>query len=38
MKVVKVQDNPTYQFSSDNARGAGKKFGAKSISLLAVKP
>jgi arsenite methyltransferase len=38
MKVVKVQDNPTYQFISDNARGASKKFGVKSISLLALKP
>ncbi len=38
MKMVKVQDNPTYQFISDNARGASKKFGVKSISLLAVKP
>jgi ubiquinone/menaquinone biosynthesis C-methylase UbiE len=38
MKVVKVEDNPTYQFISDNARGAAKKFGVKSISLLAVKP
>ena len=38
MKVIKVQDNPTYQFISDNARGASKKFGVKSISLLAVKP
>ena len=38
MKVVTVQDNPTYQFISDNARGASKKFGVKSISLLAVKP
>jgi arsenite methyltransferase len=38
MKVVKVEDNPTYQFISDNARGASKKFGVKSISLLAVKP
>ena len=32
MKVVKVQDNPTYQFISDNARGASKKFGVKSRS------
>jgi len=38
MNVVKVEDNPTYQFISDNARGASKKFGVKSISLLAVKP
>jgi SAM-dependent methyltransferase len=37
MKVVKVEDNPTYQFISDNARGASRKFGVKSISLLAVK-
>ena len=38
LKVVKVEDNPAYQFISDNARGASKKFGVKSISLLAVKP
>ena len=38
MNVIKVEDNPTYQFISDNARGASKKFGVKSISLLAVKP
>ena len=37
LKMVKVQDNPAYQFISDNARGASKKFGVKSISLLAVK-
>lgn len=36
LKVTKVQDNPAYQFISDNARGASKKFGVKSISLLAV--
>ena len=38
LKVTKVQDNPAYQFISDNARGASKKFGVKSISLLAVRP
>ena len=38
LKVVKVEDNPAYQFISDNARGASKKFGVKSVSLLAVKP
>ena len=38
LRVVKVQDNPTYQFISDNALGASKKFGVKSISLLAMKP
>jgi ubiquinone/menaquinone biosynthesis C-methylase UbiE len=37
LKVTKVEDNPAYQFISDNARGASKKFGVKSISLLAVK-
>jgi hypothetical protein len=26
MKMVRVQDNPTYQFIWDNARGASKKF------------
>jgi arsenite methyltransferase len=38
LRVVKVEDNPAYQFISDNARGASKKFGVKSISLLAMKP
>jgi arsenite methyltransferase len=38
LRVVKVQENPTYQFISDNARGASKKFGVKSIALLATKP
>jgi SAM-dependent methyltransferase len=38
LKVIKVEDNPAYQFISDNARGASKKFGVKSISLLAVRP
>ena len=37
-EFIKVQDNPTCQFISANARGASKKFGVKSISLLAVKP
>jgi len=38
LRVVKVEDNPQYQFISDNAKGASKKFGVKSISLLAVRP
>jgi arsenite methyltransferase len=38
LKVVKVEDNSSYQFISDNARGASKKFGVKSVSLLAEKP
>ena len=37
LRVVKVRDNPQYQFISDNAKGASKKFGVKSISLLAAK-
>ncbi len=37
LRVAKVEDNPAYQFISDNARGAAKKFGVKSISLLAMK-
>ena len=37
LRVIKVEDNPQYQFISDNAKGAAKKFGVKSISLLAVK-
>ncbi|MGH6897393.1 MAG: methyltransferase domain-containing protein [Geminicoccaceae bacterium] len=38
LEVVKVEDNPAYQFISDNARAASTKFGVKSVSLLAVKP
>ncbi len=38
LQLTSVQDNPQYQFISDNAKGASKKFGVKSVSLLAVKP
>jgi SAM-dependent methyltransferase len=38
LRVVTVEDNPAYHFISGNARGASKKFGVKSVSLLAVKP
>jgi ubiquinone/menaquinone biosynthesis C-methylase UbiE len=38
LKVVNLEANPKYQFISDNAQGATKKFGVKSVSLLAVKP
>jgi ubiquinone/menaquinone biosynthesis C-methylase UbiE len=38
LRVVTVEDNPQYQFISDNAKGASRKFGVKSISLLAIKP
>jgi SAM-dependent methyltransferase len=37
LRVVSVEDNPQYQFISDNAKGASRKFGVKSISLAAVK-
>jgi ubiquinone/menaquinone biosynthesis C-methylase UbiE len=37
LRLVKVIGNPQYQFISDNAKGASRKFGVKSISLLAVK-
>lgn len=38
LRVTKVEDNPSYQFISENARGASRKFGVKSISLVAIKP
>jgi arsenite methyltransferase len=38
LRVATVEANPAYQFISGNARGASKKFGVKSISLLAFKP
>jgi SAM-dependent methyltransferase len=37
LTVMRVEDNPQYHFISDNAQGASRKFGVKSISLLAVK-
>jgi len=37
LRVRTVQDNPEYQFISDNAKGASRKFGVKSVSLLAMK-
>jgi arsenite methyltransferase len=38
LRVAAVEDNPAYEFISDNAKGASRKFGVKSISLLAIKP
>jgi hypothetical protein len=38
LKVATVEDNPAYQFISDNALGATRKYGVKSVSLLARKP
>lgn len=37
LRVRTLRDNPQYRFISDNAQGAAKKFGVKSVSLLAVK-
>ncbi len=37
LQVEKVQENDAYRFISDSALGATKKFGVKSISILAVK-
>jgi arsenite methyltransferase len=37
LRFAKVQDNPEYQFISDNAKGAARKYGVKSVSILAVK-
>ena len=36
-KVRAVRDTPQYRFLSSNAQGAAKKYGVKSISLLAFK-
>lgn len=38
LRVVTVEDNPAYRFISDNAVGASRKYGVKSVSLLAKKP
>lgn len=37
LRVVRQENNAKYEFISKNARGAAKKFGVKSISLLATK-
>ncbi len=37
LTVVRVEDNPQYQFISNNAQSASRKFGVRSISLLAMK-
>lgn len=38
LRVDTIEENPAYQFISDNARGASRKFGVKSVSVLAFKP
>jgi len=37
MRLVSILENPQYQFLSQSAQGASKKYGVKSISLLAKK-
>lgn len=37
LEVVDVQDNPEYRFISDRALGATRKYGVKSVSVLAIK-
>jgi len=36
-RVTELRDNPQYQFISSNAQGAARKFGVKSVSLVAAK-
>ena len=36
-KIRTVEENPNYRFISDNAKAASRKFGVKSVSLVAVK-
>src|SRR5207244_9486200 len=36
-KIRAVEENPNYRFISDNAKAASRKFGVKSVSLVAVK-
>ena len=36
-RVQKLQANPEYRFISDNVKGAARKWGVKSVSILAVK-
>jgi SAM-dependent methyltransferase len=37
LRVVELQENPEYRFVSDNAKGAAKKWGVRSVSILARK-
>lgn len=38
LRVVSLEENAAYQFVSDSALGATRKYGVRSISLLAQKP
>jgi arsenite methyltransferase len=37
LRVKRLKENPQYQFISMNAQGATKKYGVKSVSLVAIK-
>jgi hypothetical protein len=37
LRLRQLRDNPQYRFISDNAQGATRKYGVKSVSLVAVK-
>jgi ubiquinone/menaquinone biosynthesis C-methylase UbiE len=37
LRVRQLRDNPQYQFISRNAQGAARKYGVKSVSLVATK-
>jgi arsenite methyltransferase len=37
LRVTQVRDNPQYQFISTNAQGATRKYGVKSVSLVATR-
>jgi hypothetical protein len=36
-QIEQARDNSAYQFISDNAKGASRKYGVKSVSLLATR-
>jgi SAM-dependent methyltransferase len=38
LHVAAIVDNAAYAFISDNAKGASRKYGVKSVSILATKP
>jgi len=38
LQVKLIKNNPQYLFVSKNAQGAARKYGVKSVSILAVKP
>jgi arsenite methyltransferase len=37
LRVQSVRENPQYQFLSPNAKNAARKYGVKSVSLVAIK-